>query len=87
MVGLADAIVDLVETGETLKQNGLVEGDRILEVSARLIINRAALRLRMAEIRRIQDALQDAVSRRASRAGASGDDPAARMSTQPLEPA
>jgi ATP phosphoribosyltransferase len=41
-LGLARQIVDLVSTGRTLKQNGLVETDRILDVSARLIVNRAA---------------------------------------------
>ena len=43
-LGLASRIVDLVSTGRTLKDNGLVETSRILEVSARLIVNRAALK-------------------------------------------
>ena len=43
-LGLAGRIVDLVSTGQTLKDNGLVETSRILEVSARLIVNRAALK-------------------------------------------
>lgn len=43
-LGLARRIVDLVSTGRTLAQNGLVETDRILEISARLIVNRAALK-------------------------------------------
>lgn len=43
-LGLASQIVDLVSTGATLKQNGLVETSRILDVSARLIVNRAALK-------------------------------------------
>ena len=42
-LGLASRIVDLVSTGRTLKDNGLVETDTILEVSARLIVNRAAM--------------------------------------------
>ncbi len=46
MCGLADRIVDLVETGETLRQNHLVETDTILEVSARLVVNRASLKTR-----------------------------------------
>ena len=41
-LGLAGRIVDLVSTGTTLRENGLVEADRILAVSARLIVNRAA---------------------------------------------
>lgn len=43
-LGLARQIVDLVSTGRTLKQNGLVETSRILDISARLIVNRAALK-------------------------------------------
>ncbi len=43
-LGLARLIVDLVSTGKTLKENGLVETDRILDISARLIVNRAALK-------------------------------------------
>ncbi len=43
-LGLASRIVDLIETGRTLKDNGLVETDTILHVSARLIVNRAALK-------------------------------------------
>jgi ATP phosphoribosyltransferase len=43
-LGLSRLIVDLVSTGKTLKENGLVETDRILDISARLIVNRAALK-------------------------------------------
>ena len=43
-LGLARLIVDLVSTGRTLLENGLVETDRILDISARLIVNRAALK-------------------------------------------
>lgn len=46
LTGLADRIVDLVQTGETLKQNGLVEVDTIMEVTARLVVNPANLKLR-----------------------------------------
>lgn len=51
-LGLARQIVDLVSTGRTLKDNGLVETDRILDISARLIVNRAALKTdpRVAEL-------------------------------------
>ena len=44
MLGLSDSIVDLVSTGRTLKENGLVESSIILQISARLIVNRAALK-------------------------------------------
>ncbi len=46
LVGLADRIVDLVSTGETLRQNRLVEVEQILEVTARLVVNRASLKTR-----------------------------------------
>ena len=49
-LGLASRIVDLVSTGRTLKDNGLEETSVILPVSARLIVNRAALKTRHAEI-------------------------------------
>ncbi len=43
-LGLAGRIVDLVSTGTTLRENGLVETSRIMDISARLIVNRAALK-------------------------------------------
>ncbi|WBH17945.1 ATP phosphoribosyltransferase [Sphingomonas radiodurans] len=50
MLGLAPRIVDLVSSGRTLKENGLVEVERILEVSSRLIVNRAAMKTRAAVV-------------------------------------
>jgi ATP phosphoribosyltransferase len=49
-LGLARRIVDLVSSGATLKANGLVETARIMDVSARLIVNRAAMKMRAAEL-------------------------------------
>ena len=43
-LGLAGRIVDLVSSGQTLRDNGLVETSRILDITARLIVNRAALK-------------------------------------------
>ncbi len=57
LTGMADAIVDLVSTGNTLAANGLVEVEHIMDISARLIVNRAALKLRQAPLRAIIDAL------------------------------
>lgn len=57
LTGLSDRIVDLVETGETLRQNGLVEVDTVLEVSARLVVNPASLKMRGAAVRRLIDRL------------------------------
>ncbi len=68
-LGLADAIVDITETGETLAANGLVIEERVLEVSARLIVNRVALRLHAERLRRLVDALRGAVATLAGRRG------------------
>ncbi len=56
LTGLADAIVDLVSTGSTLKANHLVEVERIMEISARLVVNQAALKLKREPMRRLIDA-------------------------------
>lgn len=60
VVGLSDAIVDLVETGRTLTENGLSERERLLEVSGRLVVNRAAWRLKMEAIQKLVAAMQQA---------------------------
>jgi ATP phosphoribosyltransferase len=56
LVGLADAIVDLVATGRTLRENGLVAVEEILPVSARLIVNQAALKTKRAALQPLIDA-------------------------------
>src|SRR6187431_1851000 len=61
LTGLADAIVDLVASGGTLKANALAEVEEIMQISARLVVNRAALKLKREPIRRIVDALAKAV--------------------------
>jgi ATP phosphoribosyltransferase len=61
LVGLADAIVDLVSTGGTLKANGLVEVEYIMPISSRLVVNRASLKLKHARLRPIIDAFEKAV--------------------------
>jgi ATP phosphoribosyltransferase len=62
LTGLADAIVDLVSTGNTLKANHLVEVERIMDISAHLVVNQAALKLKAAQIRPLIDAFAQAVS-------------------------
>ena len=57
LVGLADAIVDLVSSGKTLKANGLVAVEEIMAISARLIVNPAALKLKRDSIQPVLDAL------------------------------
>jgi ATP phosphoribosyltransferase len=61
LVGLADAIVDLVSTGNTLKANHLVEVEHIMDLSSRLVVNQAALKLKQAPIRKIIDAFASAI--------------------------
>lgn len=63
LVGLSDAIVDLVSTGNTLKANHLVEVETIMEISSYLVVNQAALKLKQAPLRKIIDAFAAAVSR------------------------
>ena len=61
LTGLADAIVDLVSTGSTLKANHLVEVEQIMSISSRLVVNQAALKLKREPIRAIIDAFERAV--------------------------
>ena len=61
LTGLADAIVDLVSTGNTLRANNLVEVEQIMDISSRLVVNQAALKLKPAAMRRIIDAFEAAV--------------------------
>jgi ATP phosphoribosyltransferase len=61
LTGLADAIVDLVSTGNTLKANHLVEVERIMDISARLVVNQVALKLKREPIRHIIDAFASAI--------------------------
>ena len=61
LAGLADAIVDLVSTGGTLKANRLVAVERIVDISARLIVNQAALKLKREKLAPIMDAIAGAV--------------------------
>ena len=58
LVGLADLLVDLVETGRTLQENGLIELEQILAFEATLIVNRVSYRLQLEEIRDLISALQ-----------------------------
>jgi ATP phosphoribosyltransferase len=58
LVGLSERIVDLVSTGETLKQNGLVEVETIAEITTRLIVNRASLKTKHKRITEIIQGLE-----------------------------
>jgi len=61
LTGLADAIVDLVSTGSTLKANRLVEVERIMDISSRLVVNPASLKLKREPIRQLIDAFAAAL--------------------------
>jgi len=62
LVGLSDAIVDLVSTGNTLRANNLIEVERIMDISARLVVNQAALKLKREPIRHIISAFVGALA-------------------------
>jgi ATP phosphoribosyltransferase len=62
LTGLADAIVDLVSSGNTLKANQLVEVERIMDISSHLVVNQVALKLKQAPIRAIIDAFGSAIA-------------------------
>ncbi len=63
LVGLSDAIVDLVSTGSTLRANHLVEVEHIMDISSRLVVNRAALKLKREKLQPIIDAFESASQR------------------------
>lgn len=63
LIGLADRIVDMVETGQTLKENGLVEREQLFEITSRLIANRVSYRMKNAEIQTVCDALSKVIGR------------------------
>jgi ATP phosphoribosyltransferase len=64
LTGLAHAIVDLVSTGSTLKANHLIEVERIMDISSRLVVNQSSLKLKQGAIRNMIDAFAGAVAAR-----------------------
>jgi len=62
ILDLAHEIVDIVDTGNTLKANGLETQEEIADISSRLIVNKAAMKTKYSEIQNIVDALRDAVA-------------------------
>lgn len=62
LTGMADMIVDIVETGSTLKANGLVVLEHIAPISARLIVNRASMKMKHRRIHQLIDQLKTALS-------------------------
>ncbi len=70
LVGLAERIVDLVETGQTLKENGLVEVEEIAKATARLIVNRASLKTKYHRVQALIEQMRKQVDAQAERARA-----------------
>lgn len=66
LVGLADAIVDVVESGNTLKENGLITREHIMDISSRLVVNRASMKMKAGLIQPIIDQIATAVTDRAA---------------------
>jgi ATP phosphoribosyltransferase len=66
LTGLADAIVDLVSTGNTLKANRLVEVERIMDISSQLVVRPTALKLKRERIRPMLQAFAQAVAQRSA---------------------
>lgn len=64
IMGLADLIVDIVDTGNTLKANGLEERDLIAPISSRLVVGKAAMKMKHQQIQPIIEKLSAAVDRR-----------------------
>lgn len=65
LMGLADCIVDIVDTGKTLKAHGLEPRELIAEVSTRVIVNRAAMKIKHAQVQSLLQRLQAAVDAKA----------------------
>ncbi|WP_145139253.1 MULTISPECIES: ATP phosphoribosyltransferase [Paenibacillus] len=62
LIGLSDRIVDMVETGQTLRENGLVEMNSIFEITSRLVANRVSYRMKNGQIQSLCDRLQKVIS-------------------------
>ncbi|MGR9099753.1 MAG: ATP phosphoribosyltransferase, partial [Gammaproteobacteria bacterium] len=62
LVGLADCIVDLVDTGNTLKANGLEPRDLITVISSRLIVNKASMKMKHQAVQALIDRLSKSIS-------------------------
>ncbi|MDE2089403.1 MAG: ATP phosphoribosyltransferase [Gammaproteobacteria bacterium] len=72
LAGLADRIVDLVDTGSTLRANGLVELEHVANISSRLIVNRAAMKIKHERVKAFIRLMEQAVARHAQAAAAGG---------------
>jgi len=64
LVGLSEVIVDIVESGRTLRENGLVVLDTIAEISARVVVNRVSMKMESERINRIVDGLRRQIEKK-----------------------
>ncbi len=62
LVGLSDLIVDLVESGNTLRANGLVPLEHIADISSRLVVNKASWKMKHASVMAVLGALREAIA-------------------------
>jgi ATP phosphoribosyltransferase len=67
LVGLADRIVDLVETGNTLKANGLEPLEHIMDISSRLVVNKASMKMKHAQVKAFVEQMGEAVEQRSNK--------------------
>lgn len=63
IVGLADCIVDVVDTGNTLRANGLVPQEHMADISSRLVVNKASMKMKHMQLKQIIDKVSDAVAK------------------------
>lgn len=68
LIGLADRIVDMVETGQTIRENGLAEMEEMFPITSRLIANRVSYRMNYADIQALCDRLQEHIGRKVGQA-------------------
>ena len=64
-MGLSDKIIDLVDTGNTLKANGLVPVETICEISSRLIVNKAAMKMKRDAVKKLIQTLTEVIQNNA----------------------
>lgn len=72
LAGLADRIVDLVDTGNTLRANGLVELEHVADISSRLIVNKAAMKIKHARVKAFILLMEQAVAKQMQAPAAGG---------------
>ena len=72
MVGLAHRIVDLVETGNTLKANGLEAIEHVADISSRLVVNKASMKMKHPQVRKLIALLEEAVKRKRANGAVNG---------------